>query len=50
MAFIIIPFCGMALADDCFDTVIAENGEILYIDPNDKYGVFDDREKLVSIY
>lgn len=47
---IIIPLCGMVLADDCFDTVIDENGKTFYIDPKDKYSVFEDREKLVSIY
>ena len=47
---VLIPLFGIVLADDCFDTVIDENGKILYIDPNDKYSVFEDREKLISIY
>ena len=46
----LIPFCGIALADDCFDTVIDEDGKILDIDPNDKYSDFEDREKLISLY
>ena len=50
LGLILIPLCGMVLADDCFDTVIDKDGKTLYIDPNDKYSVFEDREKLVSIY
>lgn len=46
----LLPFCGITLADDCFDTVIDKDGKTLYIDPNDKYSVFEDREKLISIY
>jgi len=48
--FTLISFFGFSLADDCFDTVVDNDGTILYIDPNDKYSVFEDREKLISIY
>jgi len=50
MALALIPLSGMALADDCFDTVIDTDGTIFYIDPNDKYSVFEERDQLVSIY
>lgn len=47
---LLVSLFGITLADDCFDTVIDESGKTLYIDPNSKYSVFEDREKLVSIY
>ena len=50
IAITLIPLFGIALADDCFDTVIDKDGKVFYIDPSDEYSFFEDREKLVSIY
>jgi len=47
---LIIPLFGISLADNCFDTVVGKDGKTLYIDPNSKYSVFENREKLISIY
>lgn len=47
---VLIPLWGIALADDCFDTIIENDGKILYIDPNDKFSTFEDRDVLVWIY
>ncbi len=50
IAITLIPLFGIALADDCFDTVIDKDGKVFYLDPSDEYSFFEDREKLVSIY
>lgn len=51
VAIAIIPLCAIAMADDCFDTVVDnKNGKVFYIDPFDKYGMFEDKKSLQSIY
>ena len=50
LAVAIIPLCTVVMADDCFDTVIDENGKVYYIDPFDKWSVFEKKESLIGIY
>lgn len=49
IAVVFIPLLAMAMADDCFDTLI-DNGKIYYIDPFDKYRFSEDKETLLNIY
>lgn len=46
----IITICTTTTADNCFDTVVDKDGKIFYIDPFDKYSVFEDKKSLTSIY
>ncbi len=47
----LIPLCTIVAADDCFDTIIGDDGNVVfYINPFNEYTVFRDREYLFSIY
>lgn len=50
VAVALIPLCTTVMADDCFDTVIDNDGKVFYIDPFDKYSGSEDKKVLLSIY
>ena len=51
LGLLVAPFCGIALADDCFNTVIdRDTGEIHYIDPFDISRTYRHKENLFYDY
>lgn len=50
IAIAIFPVCTVAIADDCFDTIVDKSGKVYYIDPLDNYKVFEDKKSLTSTH
>ena len=49
-AITIIPLYAIAMADNCYDTVVDKDWKVYYIDPNNEYNISEDKEKLNNIY